>query len=444
MAPPHRDPHTINVALLGCGNVGLALYELLAEPTQRQELHQRTGLWFDVVGVAVADPAKHRTDASWFNPALLTTSAADLVERPDVHVVVELMGGIEGTDELLHLALRSNKSVVSANKALFAMQGRRLAKLAADRGVELRYEAAVAGAIPILRVLRESLAGERIERVMGIVNGTTNFILSKMDAEGRDYGEVLAEAQELGLAERDPAADVEGYDAAAKAAILATMAFGSRVVTTDVYREGITGVRLLDVEFSRRLGYVIKLLAICERLEGEEISVRVHPAMVPSSHPLASVEGAFNAVFVEGAACGELMLYGRGAGGRPTASAVLGDLIEVGRAITTDRPVVEVMPPHPLNKRRMADLMCAFYVTVDVKDRPGVLAAVTAVFGNHGVSIRSMEQVGLGAEARLIFVTHVAREGAMAATLRDLRRLSAVDRVGSMLRVVADDDGEVA
>lgn len=430
---------TLRVALLGCGNVGLALYELLTEPVQRAALAERTGLTFDVVGIAVTSTKPVRSSAPWFDASLLTTDAASLVLRPDVDVVVEVMGGIDGTVDLLDAALRSGASVVSANKALLAVHGRRLSQLASDHGADLRYEAAVAGAIPILRVLRDALAGEQVHRVMGIVNGTTNFILSTMAAGGGDYAAVLEQAQRLGLAERDPAADVLGTDAAAKAAILASLAFDCKVTTKDVHCEGITEVTAADVAFARDLGFAVKLLAVCELLDGDELSVRVHPTMVPLDHPLAAVDGAFNAVFVEGASCGELMLYGRGAGGRPTASAVLGDLVEVARSMrrggTPDVPLAPKVRP----RRPLAAIASAFYLTIDVADRPGVLAEVTAIFGRHGVSIRSMEQLDLAGEARLVFVTHVALEGAMAATVKDLRRCRVVDRVGTLLRVIEGD-----
>jgi homoserine dehydrogenase len=313
-----------------------------------------------------------------------------------------------------------------------------LAELAASNGVDLLYEAAVAGAIPVIRPLRESLAGEQIVRVMGIVNGTTNFILTCMEEDGMDFDDALAEAQRLGLAERDPTADVEGHDAAAKAAILAALAFGSDVVDADVHREGITAIRAVDVAYASRLGYSVKLLAVAELVDGgPELSVRVHPAMVPKAHPLASVRGAFNAVFIEGAVSGELMLYGRGAGGEPTASAVLGDLVDASRNLLTGAP-----GPAPkrtsITVRPQSELRSAFYLSMEVADRPGVLAAVAKVFGDHQVSIRAMEQVGLGDEARLIFLTHVAREGDLSATIDQLRLLQAVDRVSGVLRVIGE------
>jgi homoserine dehydrogenase len=306
--------------------------------------------------------------------------------------------------------------------------------------VDLLYEAAVAGAIPVIRPLRESLAGEQIVRVMGIVNGTTNYILTRMEEEGAGYEDVLREAQALGLAERDPSADVEGHDAAAKAAILAALAFGGDVVDGDVYREGISAVSAADVAYANRLGYSVKLLAIAELVDGgPEVSVRVHPAMVPRTHPLAAVRGAFNAVFVEGAESGELMLYGRGAGGRPTASAMLGDLVDASRNLLAGAPAPAPKRAHA-TVRAQNDLRSAFYLSMDVADRPGVLAAVAKIFGDHDVSIRSMEQVGLAEEARLIFLTHVAREGDLLATIDKLRQHQAVDRVSGVLRVIGEHE----
>ncbi|HEX3333752.1 MAG TPA: homoserine dehydrogenase, partial [Acidimicrobiales bacterium] len=318
-APDHPHAHpapTVRVALLGCGNVGGALAEVLL--TRADDVADRTGIRLELVGIAVANLDKPRPAA--IDLDLIGTDAAVLVARDDVDVVVELIGGLHPAHELVEAALRNGKPVVTGNKALLAVAGAQLAEVAASAGVDLLYEAAVAGAIPVIRPLRESLAGEQIVRVMGIVNGTTNYILTRMEEEGASYEDVLRDAQSLGLAERDPTADVEGHDAAAKAAILAALAFGSDVVDGDVYREGITGVSAADVAYANRLGYAVKLLAIAELVDGgPEVSVRVHPAMVPRTHPLASVRGAFNAVFVEGAESGELMLYGRGAGGRPTA-----------------------------------------------------------------------------------------------------------------------------
>jgi homoserine dehydrogenase len=437
---PRQEP-AVRVAVLGCGNVGAALVEMLADPERTDEMARRAGARLEVVGISTLDPDVVPSSAPWFPRHLFTEDAKGLVARDDVDIVVELMGGIEPAKSLIEAALSAGRPVVTANKALLAAHGATLAELAAANGVDLFYEAAVAGAIPIIRPLRESLAGERISRVMGIVNGTTNFILTKMTEEGREYDEALAEAQRLGLAERDPSADVEGKDAAAKAAILASLAFGCDVVIGDVHCEGITAVRRVDVSFAERLGYVVKLLAVAELVDGgPDLSVRVHPAMVPKSHPLAVVRGAFNAVFIEGEAAGELMLYGRGAGGAPAASAVLGDVIVAARHL---RGGAAAPPPPsrvPVRVRPVEDLTSVFYLSIDVLDRPGVLASVAAVFGEHGVSIRSMEQLGLGDEARLVFITHLARGGAVTKTIEDLGRLDVVDRVGGVLRVVGPED----
>ncbi len=436
-AHPHAHPApTVRVALLGCGNVGGALAEILL--TRADDVAARTGIRLELVGIAVANPDKPRAPA--IDPRLIGSDAAALVARDDVDVVVELIGGLHPAHELVESALRSGKPVVTGNKALLATAGAGLAEVAAAAGVDLLYEAAVAGAIPVIRPLRESLAGEQILRVMGIVNGTTNYILTRMEEQGDSYDDVLREAQELGLAERDPTADVEGHDAAAKASILAALAFGSDIVDADVHREGISGISAADVAYASRLGYSVKLLAVAELVDGgPEISVRVHPAMVPKTHPLAAVRGAFNAVFVEGAVSGELMLYGRGAGGGPTASAMLGDLVDASRNLLAGAPA-----PAPKRARSIvrsqSDMRAAFYLSMDVADRPGVLAAVAKIFGDHGVSIRAMEQVGLAEEARLIFLTHVAREGDLLATIDELRQHQAVDRVSGVLRVIGEGD----
>jgi homoserine dehydrogenase len=428
---------TVRVALLGCGNVGGALAEILL--TRQEDVAARTGIHLELVGIAVADLAKERPAV--IPSSLMSTDATGLVARDDVDVVVEVIGGIHPAHELIIAALRTGKPVVTANKALLAVAGAELAEIAANAKVDLLYEAAVGGAIPVIRPLRESLAGEQIVRVMGIVNGTTNFILTRMEEDGASYEDALAEAQELGLAERDPSADVDGHDAAAKAAILAALAFGSDVVDADVHREGITSISAADVAYANRLGYAVRLLAVAELVDGgPEVSVRVHPAMVPRTHPLASVRGAFNAVFVEGAVSGELMLYGRGAGGGPTASAMLGDLVDASRNLRAGAPA-----PAPkrtsIAVRPQSDMRSAFYLSMDVADRPGVLAAVAKIFGDHDVSIRSMEQSGLAEEARLIFLTHVAREGDLLATIDKLRMHQAVDRVSGVLRVIGEEDG---
>jgi homoserine dehydrogenase len=412
--------------------VGAALVGILQD--RAEALAVQSGARLSIAGIAVGDLDAPRPDH--VPRELLTADAAGLVADPSVDVVVELIGGLDPAGRLVRAALDSGRPVVTANKALLASpDGVALRMLARERGVDLLYEAAVAGAIPLVRALRESLTGERIHRVMGIVNGTTNFILTKMGEQGADYASVLAEAQSLGLAERDPTADVEGFDAAAKAAILAGVAFGYDVSDDAVLREGITGISAGDVDFADRAGYVIKLLAVVERAGAEGLSVRVHPALVPASHPLAGVRDAFKAVFIEGEAAGELMLYGQGAGGLPTASAVVGDLIDASRNLLagTTAPAPDRQPAHLVPAD---DLEAGFYVSLDVADRPGVLGAVTTAFGAHGVSIRSVEQEGGGEGARLVFVTHVAREGDLRATLADLEGLDAVERIGGVMRIV--------
>jgi homoserine dehydrogenase len=420
----------VRVGVLGCGNVGAPLIELLQR--RAEAIAARTGLRLEVTKVAVRSASRER-DVVMPN-GVLTTDAGEVVGAADVDIVVEVIGGIEPARELIMTALAAGKPVITANKELLANFGAELFAAAEHAGVDLLFEAAVAGGIPLIRPLRESLVGECITRVMGIVNGTTNYILTKMTEEGADYSDALAEAQRLGFAERDPTADVEGFDAGAKAAIIASIAFGVRVVAGDVYHEGISSITAADIAFAHRLGYVVKLLAIAEQV-GDAIGVRVHPAMVPVAHPLAAVRESYNAVFVEGEAVGNLMFYGRGAGGSPTASAVLGDLIDAANNLKRGSSA----SIGSLAKAQLSpidDACSEYYLNLEVADRPGVLAAVAGVFAKHDVSIRSMEQEGLGDEARLIFITHTAREADVQATLHDLRELDVVDRVGTLLRVV--------
>ena len=422
----------VRVGVLGCGTVGAALVHLLVE--KPEVMTERTGLRLEVARVAVRNLARERGVA--IPDGALTDDLHGVVSDPDVDVVVEVIGGIEPARTLILEALAAGKPVITANKDLVAVAGVELFEAAVAAGVDLLFEASVGGGIPLIRPLRESLAGEQIRRIMGIVNGTTNYVLTRMTEAGASYGDALGEAQALGFAESDPTSDVEGFDAANKAAILASIAFGVKVVTADVYREGISCVTAADIAFATRLGYVIKLLAIAERV-GDEVAVRVHPAMIPATHPLASVRESFNAVFIEGEAVGDLMLYGRGDGGGPSASAVLGDLIDAshnlraggtGRASALGQAQI----------RSIDELTSQYYLSIDVEDRPGVLAAVAGAFGDHGVSIRSMEQDPLATEARLIFITHLARESDIQATIAVLRELEVVDRIGSLLRVVGE------
>jgi len=425
----------LRVALLGCGAVGSQVFRLLGE--QAGDLAARVGAPLQVAGVAVRDPAG-RARAAGVPGELITTDAMGLVTRPDVDIVVEMIGGIEPARSLLLAAMQTGKSVVTANKALLGADGAVMHAAAREHGADLFYEAAVAGAIPLLRPLRESLAGDAVRRVLGIVNGTTNYILDKMDSSGAEFADALKEAQELGYAEADPTADVGGFDAAAKAAILASLAFHTRVTADDVYRQGITAVTAADIASARTLGCVVKLLAICERCNGG-ISARVHPAMIPREHPLASVREAYNAVFVEAESAGRLMFYGAGAGGGPTASAVLGDLVVVARNRVAgirgpDAPSYAELPLLP-----MAEALTRYHVALDVADRPGVLAPVAEAFARHHVSIKAVRQEGRGAEAYLVIVTHTARESALAATVADLSAMEAVRAVDSVMRVEGEE-----
>jgi homoserine dehydrogenase len=432
-----RPDEPLRVALLGCGVVGSAVARLLTQ--HRDDLAARVGRPMDIVGIAVRRAGRDRSDLG-LDPALFTTDAEDLVTRADV--VVEVIGGIEPARSLILRAMKHGASVVTANKALLAQDGPTLYAAAQDAGVDLYYEAAVAGAIPLLRPLRESLAGDDVRRVLGIVNGTTNYVLDKMDTTGASFHDAIEQAQALGYAEADPTADVEGFDAAAKAAILASLAFHTRVSGADVHREGITEVTAADVAAAKEMDCVVKLLAICERTD-DGVSVRVHPAMIPRSHPLAGVREAFNAVFVEADAAGQLMFYGRGAGGDPTASAVLGDVVAVarhrvgggrgpGESAYADLPILP-----------MGSAQTRYHISLDVADRPGVLAGVASAFADHDVSIETVRQQIVPAaddessdgRANLVVVTHTAPDAALSATVEALAAMPIVRAVDSVMRV---------
>ena len=424
----------VRVGLLGCGNVGGALVQILE--ADGEVITARTGLRLEVTRVAVRNLAKERQVE--LADGVLTHDASAVATAPDVDVVVEVIGGIEPARGLILSALKAGKPVVTANKELMANVGSELGQVAAANNVDLLYEASVGGGIPLVRALRESLAGERVRRLMGIVNGTTNYILTRMTEEGTSYAEALADAQSLGYAERDPTADVEGFDAGAKAAILATIAFGVEVVAGDVYREGISAVSADDIEVADRLGYVVKLLAIAERVNGE-IAVRVHPAMVPSTHPLASVRESFNAVFIEGARVGSVMLYGRGAGGDPTATSVVGDLVEAIHNLREGSASHAPVTYRPKRIRPIDEISSQYYVLLHVDDRPGVLASVADAFAKHDVSIKSVWQEGRGDEARLVMITHRAAERDLQACVHTLKTLEPVRDVSSVLRVEAEE-----
>jgi len=429
----------LRVAMLGCGVVGSEVARLIIE--QAEDLRARVGRPLELVGIAVRGSDRDRPG---IDPELITTEAEELVGRDDIDLVIEVIGGIEPARSLILAALRHGASVVTANKALLAADGATLFEAAQQAGADLYFEAAVAGAIPIIRPLRESLVGDEITSVIGIVNGTTNYILDRMDTAGIGFAEAIAEAQALGYAEADPTADVEGFDAAAKAAILASLAFHTRVTGADVYREGITGITPADIASAHDIGCVVKLLAICQLsppvlgAADRRVSVRVHPAMIPRSHPLAGVGDAYNAVFVESMSAGRLMFYGPGAGGSPTASAVLGDLVTVarnrlrgavgpGESSYAARPVSEI-----------GGVMTRYHLSLEVADRAGVLATIAQVFAEHDVSIETVRQNGRGAGAQLVIVTHHAQDAALSATVRALRKLDVIREVTSVMRVEGD------
>ena len=449
---PGQHPPALRIALLGCGVVGSAVARLLTE--HGSDLAARVGRPLDIVGIAVRRPGRDRSTTG-VAPELFTTDAEELVTRADV--VIEVIGGIEPARSLILRAMEHGASVVTANKALLAEDGPTLYAAAEDRGVDLYYEAAVAGAIPLLRPLRESLAGDDVRKVLGIVNGTTNYVLDKMDTTGAGFSDAVEQAQALGYAEADPTADIEGFDAAAKAAILASLAFHTRVSSSDVHREGITEVTAADVQAAREMDCVVKLLAICERVDVVDdlgvstsgVSVRVHPAMIPRSHPLAGVREAFNAVFVEADAAGELMFYGRGAGGDPTASAILGDVVAVarhrigggrgpGESTYADLPILS-----------MGQAQTRYHISLDVADRPGVLAQIAAAFADQQVSIETVRQQTLPSSgegstsgwpadeggASLVVVTHTASDAALSATVEALAVMPIVRAVNSVMRV---------
>ncbi|MDQ2756741.1 MAG: homoserine dehydrogenase [Actinomycetota bacterium] len=450
MTPSPADPRAsgtpsastgepLRIALLGCGVVGSSVARLITE--HGDDFAARVGRPLEIVGIAVRRAGRDRS-ASGVDPALFTTDAHELVTRADI--VVEVIGGIEPARTLILRAMEHGASVVTANKALLAEDGPTLYAAAQEHEVDLYYEAAVAGAIPLLRPLRESLAGDDVRKVIGIVNGTTNYVLDKMDTTGAAFDDAVAQAQALGYAEADPTADVEGFDAAAKAAILASLAFHTRVSSEHVHREGISDVTAADVAAAREMDCVVKLLAICEKVDAADgttgVSVRVHPAMIPRSHPLAGVREAFNAVFVDADAAGQLMFYGKGAGGDPTASAILGDVVAVGRhrvgggrgpgeSTYADLPILE-----------MGQALTRYHISLDVADRPGVLAQVASAFADHQVSIETVRQQALSGTpgergASLVVVTHTATDAALSATVDALASMPIVRSVRSVMRV---------
>ena len=419
----------VRIGMLGCGVVGSSVARLLLADTA--ELSTRAGVKIELARIAVRTIKPYEG----INPALFTTDPFSIVNDPEIDLVIEVIGGIEPARELIMTAIENHKSVVTANKALLASHGAEMFTAAYAKGEDIYYEASVAGAIPIIRPMRDSLAGDFVTRLMGIVNGTTNYILTKMHEDNREFADVLKEAQALGYAEADPTADVEGFDAAAKAAILSGLAFHTRVTVDDVYREGISKITLEDVNIAKSMDHVIKLLAIAELTPADEISVRVHPVMLHKSHPLASVRDAYNAVFVEAESAGSLMFYGRGAGGAPTASAILGDVVAVARHIAlnsvgqreTDYADRDIAPIESTKTK--------FLIRLEVADKAGVLAAIATTFANHGVSIQTVNQAGRNSDAEVTIVTHLATEGELKATVASLTAMDMVNKISSVIRV---------
>lgn len=421
---------TLKVGMLGCGNVGTQIARLLV--ANKADLASRSGAQLELVKVAVKDLKIKRDGVS---NALLTDDAASIVNDPEIDLIIEVIGGISPAKELILTSFKNGKSVVTANKALLAQEGAALYQAASEANVDLYYEAAVAGAIPILRPLRESLVGDHVKRIMGIVNGTTNYILTKMDESGTAFEDALKQAQLLGFAEANPTADVEGIDASDKAAILASLAFHSRVTSKDVYREGITKITATDVKVAKAMDLVIKLLAITELTNSGEISVRVHPALISRTHPLASVRESYNAVFVEAESAGQMMFYGKGAGGEPTASAVLGDLVAIARHKVVGGIGPKESDYASLKIAPIGETKTRYLIRLNVADKPGVLESVAHVFATHKVSIQTVRQTGAGDRAELIIMTHTSNESALSATVKELGNLPVVTDVASVLRV---------
>ncbi|HHY47440.1 MAG TPA: homoserine dehydrogenase [Firmicutes bacterium] len=430
----------ISIALLGCGVVGSGVMKILKD--NQNLIEGKLGFPLHVKRIMVRNLSKARPN---YIPAdILTDDLSTIEDDDDIKIVCELMGGVSPARDYILRLIRAGKHIVTANKEVLAKHGPELLREAAGNGVSLRFEGSVAGGIPIIKPLAECLAANRITQLMGIINGTTNYILTKMSSEGREFAEVLSEAQEMGYAERDPSADVDGQDAAYKLAILTSIAFGIEARPEDIYTEGIRGITSLDLSYARELGFAVKLLAIAKEYEGK-VQARVHPALIPLNHPLASVAGVYNAVFVQGNAVGQLMFYGRGAGSLPTASAVMADLMEAADSIARARPVSALAP---MVKRwngtsclsRIDEVVTRYYIHLLVIDRPGVLAAIARSFGNAEVSLESVIQKGRGKEpVGLVFVTHRVRERNVQQALEEIRQLPVVVKVANVIRVEGEE-----
>lgn len=426
----------IKVGLLGCGVVGGSTARMLEQ--HRSEIAERAGGAVELVRVAVTDLGKPRTVE--LSRDMWTTDAAGIVNDPDIDLVVEAIGGVGAARELILQAVTSGKHVVTANKELLAAFGAEIMDVAEEAGVDVLFEAAVGGGIPVVRPMKESLAGDKVTKVIGIVNGTTNFILTRMSETGETFDEVLAEAERLGYTELDPSADIDGHDAASKLAILASLAFHGRVTSDDVHREGISKVTPEDITAAHDLGYEIKLLAVAEIDDGS-VSARVHPAMIPVTHPLAAVRDIYNAVFVEAENAGELMFFGRGAGGGPTASAVVGDIVEIARNIRAGgRSIGSAYYRQPARMKPRDESKVRYYALLSVADESGVLASIASVFARYDVSIASVRQEGYGDSARLMVITHAASEGRHRATFEELGSVDTVKDIVSRMRVEGTEE----
>ncbi|HET6350984.1 MAG TPA: homoserine dehydrogenase [Coriobacteriia bacterium] len=423
---------TVRVGLIGLGTVGSGVVEILRR--HREDFMRRSGVDIELARFADRDEARF-TDLGLPADAC-TTDAFALIDDPSLDVIIELIGGTGVARDVVLTALGAGKSVVTANKALMATSGEEVMEAAEATGVDIRFEASVGGGIPIIEPLKHSLTSNEIVKVMGIVNGTTNYMLTRMAEDGLSYDDALVEAQERGFAEADPTADVDGLDAAAKIAILSSIAFNSRCVMSQVPAEGIRTLAPADIDFARQMGHTIKLLAIAQRCEGE-VDIRVHPTMIPNAHPLASVNGVYNAIYVVGDAVGETMFFGEGAGSLPAASAIVGDLVEVARRIQSGcAPLVGCTCTEHLSVRDIADLETRYYIRLLVADKPGVLAATAKVFGEQGVSLASVIQRIAGEEtAELVYVTHEARESAVRNALAEIESHDSVLSVGAVIRV---------
>ena len=425
-------PRTLRVGILGFGTVGAGVYRMLMD--NQEAIERKVGFRVEVVKIGVRDPRKTRD----LPDEMFTTDLAGIVDDPGIDVILELIGGVEPAGTVVERALESGKNVVTANKELMAKHGSRLVTLAKEKGLDLHYEAAVGGGIPLVQPLKHQLAGNDVLKMMGILNGTTNYILTAMQEDGADFADVLADAQAKGYAEADPTADVDGFDASYKISILASIAFGKQVPIEEVYREGIRRVTRLDMQYAEVLGYRIKLLGIVDAVGPDRVRVRVHPTMLPKSHPLASVNGVYNGLWLDGDFVGDVMFSGRGAGSDPTASAVVGDLIDVGRNLAAGGKGSAIPYGVGMQTEPIDTLVTGYYLRLKVNDRPMVLGAIANAFGGHDVSLAAMEMKTLDAGVgEIVFLTHPCRESDFVAALEDLKGLDVVAEMGTWLRVEA-------